>query len=184
MSVDGERFEFAHFTVEEFLTSIDHTSDGEFATYSIGPWCDINEFAKVCFTYLNFQDFDQGGNADREVTERRFEEYPFREFVVPELDNFASFCDWDDMELLALAKIIFHPSKPNTLISWAQDLFHQCEDEDAYLAFQCGIVEATALHLAAMNGLLEVCRWLVENRCDMNRRTALGTPLHCALLGV
>ncbi len=34
-----------------------------------------------------------------------------------------------------------------------------------------------------MLGLPEVCSWLIESGCDINRNTAFGTPLHCALLG-
>lgn len=55
-------------------------------------------------------------------------------------------------------------------------------DEKALATFNCGITEATALHYAAMSGLPEVCKWLIENGCDVNRRSTFGTPLHCAQL--
>ena len=34
-----------------------------------------------------------------------------------------------------------------------------------------------------MRGLPSMCSWLIENGCDINRSSAFGTPLHCALLG-
>ncbi|KAL8797280.1 MAG: hypothetical protein Q9195_000433 [Heterodermia aff. obscurata] len=81
MSVDGERFEFAHFTVAEFLRSIDDSSNGEFADYKIQSHQVLTELAKVCITYLNFQDFQQIGLAGEEITNDRLKRYPFRGYV-------------------------------------------------------------------------------------------------------
>ena len=33
-----------------------------------------------------------------------------------------------------------------------------------------------------MEGLSEICSWLIEKGSDVNRRSRFGTPLHCALL--
>lgn len=82
LSVDGCRFEFAHFTVKEFLENLDESKDGEFAGYHICSNRIENELTKVCFTYLNFLDFDKGGKASEEVTTERFERYAFRNYAV------------------------------------------------------------------------------------------------------
>ena len=37
--------------------------------------------AKVQLTYLDLEDFDQGGPFDEDVIERRFQEYPFRMYA-------------------------------------------------------------------------------------------------------
>ncbi len=188
LSVDGRRFEFAHFTVEEFLKNLDGTKDGEFAAYNISSNHIENELSKVCFTYLNFLDFDKGGNASEEITTDRFQQYAFREYAVNYWHDHACVSDWNDTQLFSLATELFHPSKPNTLISWAQDhisYYSPVEiysDEEALATINCGITEATALHYAAMYSLSEVCKWLIENGCDVNRRSAFGTPLHCAQL--
>lgn len=42
--------------------------------------------------------------------------------------------------------------------------------------------EATALHLAAMLGIPEICEWLVEEGHDVNRHSVFGSPLRCAVL--
>lgn len=188
LSVDGSRFEFAHFTVEEFLKNLDGTVNGEFAAYHISPKHIKNELFKICLTYLNFLDFDKGGNASEKITTDRFIQYPFREYVLRWWGDSARAADWNDTQLFSLATEIFHPSKPNTLISLVQDevpsygRYGIYPKEDALATINCGIKEATALHYAAMNSLSEVCKWLVENGCDVNRRSTFGTPLHCAQL--
>ena len=184
LSVDGRRFEFAHFTVEEFLKNLDSTGDGEFAAYHISSNHIENELSKVCLTYLNFLDFDKGGNASEEITTDRFAQYAFREYAVNIWPNHARLSDWNDTQLFSLATELLHPSKPNTLISWVQDQFSTLGMDPEYdlAIFNCGIKEATALHYAAMYGLSEVCNWLIQNGCDLNRRSAFGTPLHCAQL--
>lgn len=188
LSVDGSRFEFAHFTVEEFLKNLDGTTDGEFAAYHISPKHIKKEVSKICLTYLNFLDFDKGGNASEKITTDRFIQYPFRKYVLKWWKRHARDADWNDTQLFSLATEIFHPSKPNTLISLVQDELPNYSDngifpdEDTLATINCGIKEATALHYAARYSLPEVCKWLVENGCDVNRRSAFGTPLHCAQL--
>ena len=184
LSVDGRRFEFAHFTVEEFLKNLDSTGDGEFAAYHISSNHIETELSKVCLTYLNFLDFDKGGNASKEITTDRFERYAFRKYAVKFWPDHARVSDWNDTQLCSLAAELLHPSKPNTLISWVQDQFSTLGIDSEYdlAMFNCGIKEATALHYAAMYGLSEMCKWLIEKGCDLNRRSAFGTPLHCAQL--
>ena len=187
LSVDGRRIEFAHFTVEEFLKNLDDSRDGEFAAYHIGSNHIETELCKTCLTYLNLVDFDKGGEASEQITTDRFGQYAFREYAVTLWLEHAHVSDWNDRQLLSLATELFHPSKPNTLISWVQDrilhIFRYSHTPKEILAtFNCGITEATALHYAAMCRLFDVCQWLIENGCDVNRRSAFGTPLHCAQL--
>ena len=195
MSVDEFRFEFAHLTVEESLKNLGNTPDDTFGAYQIYSKSVENELAKIWYTYLNLEDFDQGGNASEETTIKRFKQYPFREFAVGNSYVLAASADWNDAESFPLASNLFHPSKPGALISWAQDLLprnlYLNTDKDLYVEkkveedlaiFNRGLAEATALHFAAMEGLSEICGWLIEKGSDANRRSRFGTPLHCALL--
>ncbi|KAL8716968.1 MAG: hypothetical protein Q9181_008373, partial [Wetmoreana brouardii] len=155
--------------------------------YRVSVGHDDNELAKVCLTYLNFQDFDNGGYASEEITNRRFEDYPLRQYAVLCWNEHAE-DHLDDDGLFQLIKQLFNPSKPNTLISWAQDFISYWSDELVYRdqykldKVNSGIAEATALHYAAMLALPEVCAWLIDSGCDINRRTTFGTPLHCGLM--
>ena len=180
MSLDGERFEFAHFTVAEFLKSIDDSSNGEFAAYQIQSDYVLTGLAKVCFTYLNLQDFDQYGTSGYNITMDRFDRYPFRRHLTTSWLYYANAADWEDRQLFLLATQLYHPSKRGTLITWIDDRiwgpgFINNQHAEIFLA------EATTLHIASVDGLFEVCQWLVENHCDVNRNTILGTPLHIAL---
>lgn len=184
MSEDGSCFGFAHFTVKEFLEKIDPTSDRAFAAYSIESRHANSECAKICLTYLTFQDSDQVGITSKDKQCRRLQEYALRSCAVNSLIYYTHDCDWSDTELLALAKTLFKPSKPGTLVSWVENIVYEFQDEDDIPMLRSGLAEATALHVAAMCGLSEVSKWLVENKCDVNRRTAFGTTLHCALLSI
>ena len=185
-SVDGDRIEFAHFSVEEFLNQLDDTKNGEFAAFRIRSFHASTELGKDWLTYLNYEDFNHAGDASKEVTSARFKQYPFRRYAVVNLYQLAEPCDWKDMELLSLAKQLFSPSKPGTLISWAQDLLQysllESPAEEVLTKLNSGVAQATALHYAAAIHFSDICGWLIEGGCDVNRRSGYGTPLHCALL--
>ena len=181
-STDGISLELAHFTVQEFLQQIDPRRNPSIGAYQIDCGADDLIRAKVCLTYLNFEDFDQGASFGQHVVERRFLEYPFRESAITTWMSQAR-SDLHDNELFSLVQKLFSPSKPNTFISWMHDWGYdqfglKKQDKDMIKTF---ITEATTLHLAAMLDLTKVCDWLIRSGCDVNRKTKFGTPLHCAL---
>ena len=184
LSTDGRHFEFAHFTVQEFLKNLGEHKESEFAAFPVYSNSTRTHLTKVFLTYLNFSDFAISSNFDKKTTLDRFEQYPLREYSVNNLADHARASDWSDPQLLSLAADLFHPSKPNNLITFLHDMTYHWHDN-----FQAdvsrvsrGFAEATALHFAAMFGLPQLCNWLVENGCDINQRSAFGTPLHCAQL--
>lgn len=65
---DGARLELAHFTVEEFLLAIDTSKpNNPYASYKISPNDQNLPLAKLCLTYLlfeNFQDIEWAGKED------------------------------------------------------------------------------------------------------------------------
>ena len=121
LSVDGRRFEFAHFAVEELWKNLDGTRDGEFAAYYLSPKHIENELSIVCLTYLQFLGSDTGGNANEEITTDRFKQYLFRKYAIDYWLFHAGIIDWNDTQFFSRATKIFHSSKPNTLISCVQD---------------------------------------------------------------
>ncbi|KAI4279632.1 MAG: hypothetical protein L6R38_004988 [Xanthoria sp. 2 TBL-2021] len=186
-AADDDYLELAHFTVKEFLQGIKDEDSGEFAAYRIGAGHGEEELAKVCLTYLNFQDFDQDVAANDNFTTRRLKAYPFREYAV-DMWNCHAQDYMHDSELLSMTKRLLNPSKPNTLISWAQDLIYllliqEKEIHELYDRAMDGIAEASALHYAAILAIPEICTWLVDNGCDVNRVSIFGTPYQCALMG-
>ena len=179
-SANDSSLELAHFTVKEFLLNLGNEESTEFAAYRVGPGRNEIDLAKVCLTYLNFEDFDQRRRGNEQVSECRFEEYPLRKYAVHcGLDHSREYLD--DCELLSLVKQFMRPSKSNNLLSWAEDFAHtyggqRYNLDDAFSG-------ASTLHFAAMLFLPEVCEWLLKSGCDVNRTCALGTQLHCALIG-
>ena len=186
-SENGEKLELAHFTVKEFLRQIDPKQDTSIGAYRYDSRIDKIQLAKMCLTYLIFDNFDQGGPFNQQTVKFRFQEYPFRRHAVRGWICVAS--DYpDDTELFALIRKLFDPSKPNTFISWAQDLISlrgsRSFDTKMLSIVNSGLAEATPLHYAAMLSLAKVCDWLIGSGCDVNRNTTFGTPLHCAILGL
>ena len=185
LSADEEKFEFAHFSVQEFLESLDKAGNEEFAAFRICPENMHTQFFQTCLTYLNFKNFDQDDDRNSKVVRDRIEGHPFRLYAANAWTILASKVDWSDDALFSLAQRLLHPLKPGTLISWAQDFLIRyahsgVEYPETDLLMLYGISEATALHYAAMFGLSKICRWLVESGCDVNRNSSFGTPLTCA----
>lgn len=188
-SEDGRKLELAHFTVKEFLRGSYPLRDTSIEVYRSDPGSDKLLLAKVCLTYLNFEDFDQVGPFSQQTIEGRSHEYHFQRYAVDGWFEVAR-DELGDAELFSLMQKLFNPSKPNTLISWMHEWvgrwlehFPQVfEDRENVGIIKSGFAEATALHWAAMLGLAKLCDWLIRNGCDVNRNTRFGTPLHCALL--
>ncbi|KAL8950877.1 MAG: hypothetical protein Q9222_003111 [Ikaeria aurantiellina] len=185
-SADGKCLELAHFTVKEFVLQIEDDDAGEFALYRVGAGHSDNELAKVCLTYLHFDDFNQVGHASEGNIRHRFETYPFRVYAIAYWSVHAQ--DYlHERDLFTLVQHFLSPSKPGTLVTWAQDLFYYTKGASYYDIRQqnlvkSGIAQATALHFAALLDLPEVCTWLIESGCDANHHSVLGTPLHCSLM--
>lgn len=186
-SASGRKLELAHFTVQEFLQQIDPRRDFLIGAYRIHPRKDKLILAKVCLTYLNFEDFDQGGPFRQHAVERRFHEYPFRSYALEGWQSAARH-KLKDTDLFTLLQKLLSPSKPNTLISLIHDVSFETniwafDDAGKLSILNSVFAEATALHYAAMYDLAIMCNWLLRNGCDVNRNTNFGTPLHFALLG-
>ena len=192
-SEDGEKLELAHFTVKEFLQQIDPQRDLSIGRYRVNFDTDRLILAKVCLTYLNFEDFNYGSPEDPRTLEHRFPSYPFRRYAVYGwFDDVAD--NLNDPEFISLTQKLLSPSKPNTFITWVHDSFFAfrghfandfarlLEDKDEFDNVRSGFAELTALHYAALFHATEICSWLIESGCDVNRNTKFGTPLHFAIL--
>ncbi len=185
-SADGKMLELSHFTVKEFLTHIGSSQRSSLNAYRIDPDRDQITLANICLTYLNFEDFDQGGPASPHTIKCRLDDCPFRRYAVRGWE-FRAHENLNDAQLFSLVQKLLSPSKPNTFISWMHDMVG-CfpgalfDDKDKLSIMNSGFAAATALHYAAMLHLADVCVWLIRSGCDANRNTSCGTPLRFALL--
>lgn len=202
-AADGGYLELAHFTVKEFLKGIGPEDNGEFSLYRIGSGHGEDDLAKVCLTYLHFPDFN---DTTKNFTIHRLMNFPLRRYAVKYWYLHAH-NHFHDGELFSLTKQFLHPSKPATLISWFHDfacvghyglvnelnalhglveldeLYERARLDGLYEREKSAIAEASVLHLAAILAIPEICTWLIDNGCDVNRKGVFGTPLQCALMG-
>ena len=181
-SADGQRLELAHFTVQEYLQQIDPNRDTLIGAYRVDWEADEIFCFKVCLTYLNYEDFNYSSPFSKQVIERRLQEYPFREHAI-DIFWLISPGIQDDDEIFSLLQKLLSPTKPNTFILWMHDRMLDHYDELPEKFLNSGFAETSALHWAAMLSFDRVCSWRIESGCDVNRDSAFGTPLHCALMG-
>ncbi|KAL8886795.1 MAG: hypothetical protein Q9215_005533 [Flavoplaca cf. flavocitrina] len=186
-SVSGHNLEFAHFTVEEFLTSDDTRSNGSFSTYHVPPRDGVigsAVIAKGLLTYVLFEDFNKFDGSKCCQTRRKNGQYAL-------LKN-ANHWDihvryiMDDPEELDLLQKLFQPSKSNNFMNWAYGIewtFYSIPDPALTSSIYNYAASCSPLHYAASLGLWRVCTWLVKGGCNVNQKTLMGCPLHCAFWG-
>ena len=178
-SASTSGLELAHYTVKEFLMSVNRDSDSEFGVYHIGPKYDDSEMAVTCLTYLSLYDFAGCGMADMEMLDQRATEFAFRHYAVTNWAYHAR-SHLTNADVYSLAKKLLDPSKPNIFLSWAQEFFYwKLGDREDYSFFS----GSNPLHYAAMLALPEICSWLLGCGCEVDDDSEFGRPLHCAIIG-
>ena len=183
-SASGLDLELAHFTVKEFLLGID--CDSEFSTYRVDVKASGLELGKICLTYLTLQDFNSGVSWSREAQLKRRREYAFRDYAIQNWRIHAS-GHLGDPDLLSLIQKLLDPSEPGTFTTWSHDhqsIFGQCRQLYGHGADRTISVPTHApLHYASAFALPEICKWLLDYGCNVDRMSSFGTPLNHALGG-
>jgi hypothetical protein len=113
---NGNRLELAHFTVEEFLLEIDANDlNSPYARYKITPEDQDLALAKLCMTYLLFNDFQDLDCTGTEALEGIWNgvEHSFYRYCAKYWAEHA-FAYRHDEGLLDLVKVLFDPLRPAT----------------------------------------------------------------------
>lgn len=176
-SVSGDWLELAHFTVKEFLTMDIDTWNPQYGLYHFDVESDDVALAETCLTYLSFEEFAVGEIICQDTLYQRWKAFAFREHAVKFWMNYAR-KHLTKPNILALTKQLLHPTKPFIFVSWAQELLmavFKVESPD--------LIKTSPLHFAAALALPETCVWLLEDGCNVDQRSVVGTPLECALAG-
>lgn len=194
-SNDGSYFEFAHFSVQEFLTnSILRSSDvGMF--YISKPRCN-KLLALRCLEYLqldNFNHLPTATIAELVYMKKRDDEYPLYEYAAKYWLYFARE-EWIHPELLAQAKRLFDPRKSTNFTSWAATLVLNMSgipqlnpSEESFNETAIDLIAKIVhdsfrpLHFAATMSLPEISSFLIQNSRHCETRCMLGTPIECAV---
>ena len=178
-SASDDGLELAHFTVKEFLMSLDRDSNNEFGVYSIDLINDEPDLAVTCLKYLTLDDFACTLVFDDRTLDKQATEYAFRKYAVIMWGNHAR-SNMTNAGVFSLAKKLLDPLRPNIFLSWARDfVYYKTTDEVQYSLLSA----SQPLHFAAMLALPDICSWQIECGCGFDDMSDFGSPLHCAILG-
>lgn len=208
-SPSGPTLELAHFTVEEFLRNLS-AMDSQFAQYRIDGKSDSLDIAKICLSYLNFDNFSKLGQSDvPDDCAERLEKFPFRAHAVRFWADYAHGQD-NDNAWLEMAKRFLKSEKSPNFWTWLHDLvWHMIgkhaqykesvrqsqkvplpaapaaqKNEFSLKRWRTAIQGVSPLHCATLFRIPALTRWLLEFGMDVNVTSAFGCPLHCAILGI
>lgn len=184
--------EIAHFTVKEFLLSIDCQKSPHFSPYILRQDEVHIQLARTCLTYLNFETFSQVEPTDSLAILSIVENYPFLPYATVTWDYYALH-HLEDATISPLVRQLFRPSVTKQfhlyrlirqVRGWDSTL-HSDDVEQALEIMDVSIFDdSTPLHWAAYLGLDSLCAWLIRQGLSVNQMSSLiGTPLNCALLG-
>lgn len=193
-SPDGQYLEFAHYSVEEFLRDV-CPGDPVFDSYSISTEKARSLVGQLSLRYLTFRDHELDfGPTETEMhaTLAKNAKRPFYEFAT---------LWWVDCIreqparefVLESVQSLFNPKKSASFHAWALELLRPCfmklhkDYRHDLLRAGSGLLrpDFTTLHMASGLGLLSICEELVREGPSMiNRGSAYGTPLHCAIGGL
>ncbi|KAI3532766.1 hypothetical protein CSPX01_13226 [Colletotrichum filicis] len=194
-SNDGKYFEFAHFSVQEFLTSDVLQSSGLGMFYITKSHC--NKLLAVrCLEYLQLDNFNHLPTATSEeidYMEERDDEYRLYSYAAGYWLCFARE-EWTHPGLLAMAKRLFDPQKSTQFTSWVVTLvlnlsyyafggFGQESIDMMAINLIAEVIHDSfrPLHFAATMSLPEISSFLLQTSDHHETECMLGTPIKCAV---
>jgi hypothetical protein len=177
---DGSKLELAHFTVEEFLLAIDGNElNSRYGKYRVCPAEQDLSLAKLCLTYLEFENFSEKEWTVKDGLDDFMDSYNFYSYAAEYWAEHA-LVHRDEEGLLEQVKVLFDPSKTGNFLCWSRfwiwNLTDDCDIEE--------ISNTETLHFAAALSFYNICEWLVkeEGRMgDLEKLSSIGSPLYCAL---
>ena len=171
---NGRNFEFAHFSVREFLESTRLPGLG-LGQYQISRYCCDRLFDVQCLRFLHLENFNisitpQGGSVKEAesgilgILASRADEYPFYIYAAESWLKHAR-SQWSDEEVWELSQRLFDPRKSNHFTQWALHMLRVQDTSNETKASRTltGILSPrfTTLHFAAILGIPEIYQFLV-----------------------
>lgn len=184
-SADGNFIEPAHFTVKEYLERIALGNEA-YAYYRVDSVDTKLYMATVCMTFLNYSDFD---NFERLVdTKQRLQAHPFYEHAAKYWIDYSR-DHMEDKSVLPLVQTLMKPERTTNFLTWLHDYLRvvgteQGSSREHKNRISQLINNVNTLHCAAFLRIPCLVSWLVRCGMDVNAISAIGSPLHCAILGV
>ncbi|KAF3008266.1 hypothetical protein E8E14_001935 [Neopestalotiopsis sp. 37M] len=194
-SASGKYFEFAHFSVREYLQDPSLLERSDLRPYHVSDGAISDNVACQFLRFLHLQNFDHKpcrnlGDGCELCTEKEksFGLYRIAASNWPGLLLSIQECgSQSSMELLKLQKSLLHPRKCNPYLNWAIEfcvcLHHPGLDTDYVfpLVLDSGL---STLHVAAALDLKQVGKWLLGLFAPSASRPHVGTVLEFSVAGV
>ena len=188
VSRDDSIIEFAHFTVKEFLLRIDPGDRNRLQAYSLKLSEIIAvDLTRTCLTYLCLDNFAKQYPRNDEDFSKSRKDHPFywytaKYWMEHGKDHF------DDEIIFTLSCRLFHLSKSNNFMRWAQQLYKGLA-ESKYLKGSVDeslkyLIDSTPLHWACLINVPEICHHLIQEGADVGKNSYLGYPMICAVAGM
>ncbi|TVY52006.1 putative ankyrin repeat protein L93 [Lachnellula cervina] len=178
--------ELAHFTVKEFLLSIDPILKPQYIDYRLSG--DHSLLAEACVTFLSCTSFDGQPVSFLDPISLFPTECYLEEVWKPFKDKFGFFCyaavywithlrQCKSSSIHETVNQLFIPERSPTFRLWTHAWF---EEQGAFVLSE-GNSGPTPLHWAACFALNDVCVTLIELGMDVEEESKFGRPLNCAL---
>lgn len=205
-SEDGQYFEFAHFSVQEFLENkavlIGSYSQPSLQHYFIERRMGNKLLTMQCLRFLQLSNFDQRPSSVQEakemfeVNEKSFPFYfeatiRWPEFTKHHLED----ADGDGAELLTLMTSLFHPQKTSQFTVWAMRLAYAYLKDALYhdglahtespFSEAWGLVsddKLRPLHIAAALSIPDICSHLLKDDTAPQPDSTIFTPFDLAIM--
>ncbi|KAG8169168.1 hypothetical protein KVR01_001917 [Diaporthe batatas] len=199
----GGYYEFAHFSVLEFLKGEMKTIP-ELEAFQVSESICQLLLAKQCLNYLLCRNFTSLPTERQELLdyiEERDIKHPFYTYAALFWPILAR-NHWGDDGLLQSAKVLFQPEKTGNFTTWTLELAYTVssgyespyrsifmdteirpdQDTMVWLLPQLADRNFTTLHMAAALSLEAVCANLIDvSKLSIDQRSSFGCPLQCAV---
>ncbi|KAH7123881.1 hypothetical protein B0J11DRAFT_324253 [Dendryphion nanum] len=188
----GTHLELAHFTVYEYIQTLDTSNS---FLYQFRMTSDTRmTLATRCLRYLCSPTFDQLPPSTIDEFFSFRECYPFHAYAANAWSNHMHI-DWAHPEFIQSCHQLFDPSKTlNFILYFCHRMMNESISQESdqinfYYSNTSIMIRDNAfrpLHAAAILGLEHLCRWLVEQNCDLEARSNYRSPLElcgASLLG-
>ena len=182
-SPEADTLELAHYSVKEFLESIDAHSLSPYFMYRADAEQDGLELAKTCLTYLCLDDFDIDEVDNAQKMRLFLKDYRFLRYCVQHWDKHARLKE-DDENLIQILQSFLSTDRTNQYLAWmcwiasiraeirCDDERKESEEEVDYSKvgqLLSAMADSSPLHWAATLHLPSMCLWLIENSCNVNQ---------------
>lgn len=210
-SNDGQFFEFAHFSVQEFLNG-ELLSFPELERFRVSESTCAQLLAVQCLNYLQLKNFDHWPKEDMgelKYMANRSERYPLYEYATEMWPQYARYV-WTEKSVSDTARSFFYSENASNFKSWAVQLIlhagreiaaarypeddsddpdyseKESYDDEDQLAMISKVMSPSFsnLHVAAALSLSTMCSSLLESGADVDRKSPFGCPLQCAVQGL